>query len=203
MSRFGSDPHTFFSAVYRETAPWDIGAQPALLAMLDRHPPTGPVLDVGCGSGDLAFAVARRGVDVRGVDFVDAAIELARSRAPLHSPEVASRVEFRIGDALRPSTLGRQFGAVVDSGFYHLFDRPQVELFAADLATALIPGGRYYVLAFSVTFPVRNIPRGISEDELREIFTPAAGWRILECGRAEFQSRVVPVPAIAACIERC
>ncbi len=58
------------------------------------------------------------------------------------------------------------------------------------------------MLAFSVTFPMRNVPRGIGEDELREIFTPGAGWRILEWSRAEFQSRVVPVPAIAACIER-
>ncbi len=143
MNRFGSAPQAFFADVYREIVPWDIGAQPALLALLDRHPPTGPVLDVGCGSGDLAFTVARRGLDVLGVDFVDAGIELARSRAPLHTPEVASRVEFRIGDALRPSSLGRQFGAVVDSGFYHLFDRPQCELFAADLAASLISGGRY------------------------------------------------------------
>ena len=48
MSRFGSDPLAFFQAVYREPAPWDIGApQPAMVALLTEHPPEGPVLDEG------------------------------------------------------------------------------------------------------------------------------------------------------------
>jgi hypothetical protein len=53
--------NSFFDSAYRETAPWDIGEpQPAMLALLDEYPPTGPVLDVGCGAGALTFALARR-----------------------------------------------------------------------------------------------------------------------------------------------
>src|SRR5687767_11906500 len=81
MSRFGAQPEEFFSEVYRETPPWDIGAaQPALLELLQRIPPVAPILDVGCGSGDLAIALAHAGHDVLGVDFVPAAIAQANEK---------------------------------------------------------------------------------------------------------------------------
>ena len=203
MSRFGPDPRAFFDAVYQDVAPWDIGAeQPALAALLAAHPPSGPVLDVGCGSGDLAIALARRGLSVVGVDFVAAAIAQARDRAAALPPDVAARVEFQVGDALRPTLLGRRFGAVVDSGFFHLFDGHDRDRFVDELARVLQPRGRYYLLAFAVGFSSMYSPRAVSEDELRALFAPERGWRILALGPAEFRNRVQAAPAIAACVER-
>ena len=150
MSRFGTDPHAFFDAVYREPAPWDIGApQPAMVDLLADVPPDGPALDVGCGSGDLALHLAGLGLDVLGVDFVDEAIAQARSRAAALPPDVSDRISFHVGDALRPSQFG-SFGAVVDSGFYHLFTPEDGEPYLDDLARALRPGGRLYLHAFAV-----------------------------------------------------
>lgn len=81
MSRFAPDPLAFFQAVYRETAPWDIGGpQPAMVGLLGEYPPEGPVLDVGCGSGDLAIHIAEGGVEVLGVDFVEEAIAQAQAK---------------------------------------------------------------------------------------------------------------------------
>ncbi|HEX2202277.1 MAG TPA: GrpB family protein [Longimicrobium sp.] len=200
MSRFSPD---FFDTVYRETPPWDVGeAQPDLRALLDAWPPTGPVLDAGCGPGDLAIELARRGVDVLGVDVARAAVDEARVRAAALPPEAAARVRFEVGDALRPSTLGRRFGAVVDSGFFHLFDQPTRDAFADELAAVLPPGGRYYLLAFAVEFDMPNTPLKVTEDELRARFSAERGWRILELRPARFQSRMSPVPAVAACFER-
>jgi hypothetical protein len=136
------------------------------------------------------------------VDFVEAAVAQAREKARALPAEVAGRLEFRAADALRPSRLGARFGAVVDSGFLHLFEPDERDRFAAELAAAIAPGGRYYLLAFAVTFPAPNSPREVSEDELRARFTPERGWRIIECGEAEFQSRIAPVPSVRACIER-
>lgn len=203
MSRFGSDPLAFFEAVYLEPAPWDIGRpQPAMVALVTEYPPEGPVLDVGCGSGDLAIHIAKAGLPALGVDFVEEAITQARAKMDALPPDVSGRLDFRVADALRPSLLGQSFGAVVDSGFYHLFDPDQCERFVDDLALALRPGGRYYLHEFAVDFPVPNVPREVTETELRERFTPERGWRVLTIRSGEFLSQVAPVPATLACIER-
>jgi SAM-dependent methyltransferase len=208
VSRFGPDPREFFAGVYNEPAPWDVGtAQPALVQLFDSIAPEGPVLDVGCGTGDLAIHLAQRELHVLGVDFVDAAITEAIARSASLDAEVRSRLSFRVADATKPSALERSswgppFGAVVDSGFLHLFDDFDRDAFAADLARALRPGGRYYMLGFAITFPGENLPRAVEEAELEGRFSDEAGWTILSCNPAVFQSRVGDVPAIAACIER-
>ena len=200
MSRFTPD---FFASVYRETPPWDIGAaQPDLLALLDAHPPAGTVLDVGCGSGDLAAALAGRGLRVLGIDVAEDAVAQARAKADALPAEAARRLEFRVADALRPTRLGRRFGAVVDSGFFHVLEAEERDRFVDELAATLAPGGRYYLLAFAVEFDLPNTPLRVTEDELRARFTVGAGWRIVAIRPARFLSRFAPVPSLAACIER-
>ena len=194
--------------MYREPAPWDVGAaQRALSDLFESHPPESPALDVGCGTGDLAIHLAQRGLSVLGVDFIEAPIVEARARASTLLPEIRDRVVFEVADALRPSLLkappaGAAFAAVVDSGFLHLFENPERDRFAEDLAVALKPGGRYYLLGFAVTFPGDNLPRAVEEAEVRERFSAEKGWKILHLAPATFASRVGEVPALAACIER-
>lgn len=203
MGRFGPDPHAFFDSVYQEKAPWDIGqAQPAMIALLDDYPPQGPILDVGCGSGDLAIHLARLGHEVVGIDFVEAAIVEANAKRENLPPDVARLVRFDVADANKPSRLGT-FGAVVDSGFLHLLDDDETDAFLIDLAQALVVGGRYYLHEFAVEFAAENVPRKVTEEELRSRFTEAKGWRIKDIRIVTFHSRVAPpVEAIAACIER-
>lgn len=58
----------------------------------ERHPLAGSrVLDVGCGGGILAEAMARAGADVTGIDLADAALTVAR----LHSLEAEVTVDYR------------------------------------------------------------------------------------------------------------
>lgn len=204
MSRFGSDPLAFFNSVYQETPPWDIGKpQPAMLALLGKFPPVDPILDVGCGSGDLSIYLAQLGYRVIGVDFVEAAIATAQVRRSALSPEIAQRVSFQVADALKPSLLQQAFGSIVDSGFFHLFDPDQGDRFVEELALTLRPGGWYYLHTFAVEFSVPNVPRAITADEVRTRFTAEKGWCIHEIQAVEFLSRVAPpVSAICACVER-
>lgn len=198
-----SDP---FDSAYRETPPWDVGEpQPALMALLDEYPPTGPVLDAGCGTGDLALALAQRGFTVLGVDLAEAAITRARAKAAAAAPEVGRLVEFRVGDALHPGLLPGPFGAVVDSGFFHLLDSLERESFAHELAATLATGGRYYLLGFAIASPIPNAPRQVLESELQALFAPEHGWRVLALRPARFlvrSTRGNDVPALAACVER-
>lgn len=140
--------------------------------------------------------------DTAPIDPLPAAIDQACTKAARLSADVRDRLEFAVGDALRPSLLGRSFGAVADSGFFHLFEPEDGDRFGSELSRILAPGGRYYLLAFAVAFPVPNTPRAVTEAEIRARFTAEQGWRILECRAAEFLSRIAPVPATCACIER-
>lgn len=203
MSRFGPDPHAFFDTMYQEIPPWDVGGpQPALFTLFNAYPPLGPVLDVGCGSGDLSIALAQSGLQVLGVDFVKTALNQAHQKAKTLPLEVAQLLDFQIGDALQPARLQQQFGSVVDSGFSHLFEPEVCDQFVEELALVLRPGGRYYLLAFAIDFEMPQCPRPISEVEVRERFTVDKGWQILDIYEAQFLTQMPSVPATCACVER-
>ena len=204
MGRFGPDPQTFFKAVYAAAAPWEIGApQSAMISLIERYPPASPALDLGCASGDLAIHLALLGCEVHGVDFVERAIEQANSKLTALPPDVANRLTFSVADAMRPSALGTTFSSIFDSGFLHLLDERESEVLVEELGNALRVGGRYYLHAFAVEFPIDNVPRAVTETELRERFNESTGWRILHVSDAEFTNTIAQAtPAIIACIER-
>lgn len=204
MNRFGPDPHKFFAGVYAYVPPWDIGgAQPAMAALLSEFPPVGPILDVGCGSGDLAIHLAETGLYVLGIDFVTTAIEYARRKVQVLPEDVAGRLEFQVADALQPSLLQRSFGSVVDSGFLHLLTPEETDGFLAEIASVLPQGSRYYLHEFATEFAIPNSPRQVTEEEVRSRFTTEQGWLIRAIRSGEFLSRVAPpVPATLACLER-
>lgn len=204
MSRFGPDPLEFFNSVYKVGAPWDIGApQPAMAALIKKHPPANPILDLGCGSGDLSIHLAQLGYRVLGIDFVPSAIDAARKKAESLASETAGRVSFQVADALQPSLLQQTFGAVMDSGFYHLFSLEQCDRLVDEVGSILNPNGCFYLHEFAIDLQVPNMPRQISIDELQKRFTVDRGWRVKEIQSVEFFSRVAPpLPAVCACIER-
>ncbi len=204
MSRFGPDPLAFFNSVYQHIPPWEIGApQPAMASLLEAYPPRAPILDLGCGSGDLAIYLAQRGHEVVGIDFVESAIRNAQAKADTLPMETTRLLTFQVADALRPSLLERKFGAVVDSGFYHLFNPDECAQLVDEVASILLPGGRYYLHEFAIDFGAPNLPRQILADELAASFTSEKGWLIKEIRAVEFLSRVAPpVPATCACIAR-
>jgi cyclopropane fatty-acyl-phospholipid synthase-like methyltransferase len=174
-----------------------------MAALLEKYPPANPILDIGCGSGDLAIYLAQLGHQVVGIDFVESAITNAKNKTQSLPPETANLLNFQVADALKPSLLQKKFGTIVDSGFYHLFNSDQCDQLIDEVASTLLPNGRYYLHEFAIEFPMPNVPRQVRADELQARFTEDKGWRIKEIQTVEFLSRVAPpVPATCACIER-
>ena len=67
-------------------------------------------LDLGCGKGALAIALAGRGARVRGIDGLAAFIGKARDRAS--AAGVTERCDFRVGDARGATRSGEAFDLV-------------------------------------------------------------------------------------------
>ncbi len=74
------------------------------------------ILDAGCGTGALAFELAKRGADVVGVDISPQLIDIAEKRRPEH---LQGTLKLSAGDMLDPA-LGR-FDHIVamDSMIYY------------------------------------------------------------------------------------
>lgn len=91
------------------------------------------VLDGGCGTGRIGRELARRGLEVVGVDLDPAMIAVARRKAP--------DLDWRLGD-LATANLGRAFAAVLLAGNVMLFVAPGSErAIVTNLARHLAPGG--------------------------------------------------------------
>lgn len=83
-----------------------------ILADLIPAPPTGRVLDLGCGVGPIAILAALKGAnDVVGVDIMPEACELARRNAALNG--VTDRVRFAQGNIFEP-VGGERFDLIID-----------------------------------------------------------------------------------------
>ena len=156
-----------FVQAYRGTPPWDIGRpQPAFVQLADAGEIAGPVLDVGCGTGENALFLAARGLEVVGVDAVEAAVAAARNKAAARG----LAAEFLVHDALALEGLGRRFATITDSGLFHTFDDRERVRFTTSLASVLALRGRYYVVCFSDRETGDGGPRRVTQEELGATF---------------------------------
>ncbi|HEY7179128.1 MAG TPA: methyltransferase domain-containing protein [Gaiella sp.] len=93
-------------------------------------------LDVGCGTGALAYALASHVGDVVGVDESEVYVEAARNGAP-------ANCTFLVGDATALPFPYGDFGIVGCLRVLHHVRRP--ELVVSELARVARPGGRILV----------------------------------------------------------
>ncbi len=108
------------------------------------------VLDVGCGPGRHAYDLARRGIEVHGVDISETFIDLASAGAP-------TLATFERLDARNLAFAG-EFDAVVclcQGAFGLMTANDQDDRVLAGMARALKPGGRLALSAFSSYFAIK------------------------------------------------
>jgi len=131
------------------------------------------ILDLGCATGDLDFALAERGARAAGVDLNERMIARALERLA-ENPELKGRLSFHAGDMTlfpRDSSLpgdGRYYGAVCfGNTLPHLKDPAAVEGFFRTVRGALLPGGSFTVQILNYDRIAKEKPRelGLMETE--------------------------------------
>jgi SAM-dependent methyltransferase len=181
-------------------APWDVGAQPAIVRLTSEGAFAGAVLDAGCGTGENALHVASLGLSVLGVDVAETALSIAREKAAARGIDA----DFVVADALRLDRLERSFETVLDCGLFHTFDDGEQRDYVTSLASVTGRGASLYVLCFSDVGPGVCGPHPIGERELTAAFERSGGWSIASLGPDLIQTRFAAggVPAWLAKIER-
>lgn len=115
------------------------------------------VLDVGCGPGRHALALARRGVPVEGVDLSPDFVRLARAAATREGlPVTFHELDVRHLDA------DGEYDAVVClcQGGFGLLGGDHEEDVLHRIARAARPGGALALTAFSLAFALRWLEEG-------------------------------------------
>ena len=112
-------------------------------------PPGSKVLDVGCGTGDMAARLAERGYEVWGVDIAEPMIRYASHRH--------KSCRFRVGDAESIPFEDDTFDAVVCLGVieYLADDAPAL----SEIRRVLKPGGSAVVSTPSAASPLPRMDR--------------------------------------------
>jgi demethylmenaquinone methyltransferase/2-methoxy-6-polyprenyl-1,4-benzoquinol methylase len=126
-------------------------------------------LDLACGTGDIAFLLARSGGQVIGLDLTLRMIQLARARAAGESG--AGSVRFVAGDMGVLPFAGGQFDLVTTG--YGLRNVPDPAVAIAEIRRVLRPGGR--VLSLDFNRPARAPVRLIYHAYLTVVGS-ALGW---------------------------
>lgn len=93
------------------------------------------VLDLGCGTGNIARELARRGCEVTGVDISEGQIAVARRLCA----DENLRVDFLVRPAENTQLSAGSFNVVTAAQSWLYFDRDRV---VAEVKRLLAPGGR-------------------------------------------------------------
>ena len=156
-----------------------------------RHLPKDlPILEAGCGKGQLVMALSARGYRVQGLDYAEATIRRIREAAP--------RLNVRTGDIYRLDVPEGTYGGYISIGlFEHDPAGPQAGL--KEARRALHPRGvalisvpflnsrRQRLLKRLATAPGQETPQGLkfyqyyfSEEEF-ESHAASVGLKVIEC----------------------
>jgi demethylmenaquinone methyltransferase/2-methoxy-6-polyprenyl-1,4-benzoquinol methylase len=101
------------------------------------------VLDLACGTGDIAFEVASRGARVVGLDITHRMLEIARRKPAAFT----SSVSFVAGDMGSLPFPDESFDLVTTG--YGLRNVPRLTMALAEINRVLVPGGRLVSLDFN------------------------------------------------------
>lgn len=92
----------------------------------EEHPGITTMLDVGCGTGDLVFEMAAKGVDAMGIDFAPGMIQICERR---RAEAAEKRAHFRCCSAWEFGASPASYDLISALGFIEYMTRTEVSEF--------------------------------------------------------------------------
>ncbi len=192
----------FFQYIYdnNEKAPWDIGKVQSALQyyIIFREPKKGRCLEVGCGTGDLSIYLAKRGLEVIGIDFIQKPIDAAKAKAIAENIDI----KFEVRDAFELDYDANMFDYIFDGGFLHNLTDEYIEKFERIAFKLLKPDGHYIVCGVSHSQGYPG-PREIADSALHKYF--GKRWIIQEIYEVSFENHLngpEEVPGVLAVVQK-
>ena len=138
----------------------------------------GPVLELGAGTGLIAWPIAAAGFDVVAVDLSLTMLDLAENKRSQYPNAVGGRISFIQGD-MADLHLDQAFGTVIvpGSSFQHLTTRDAQHAALKVMFNHLEPGGGL-VLSLLEPDPLHCIPGARLPDIVQTFEDPLSGHRL-------------------------
>ena len=165
--------------------PWErMASSPAIIDQLgrlfareeeERAAEERRALDLGCGSGNWAVALAKRGWRVTGIDFVPKALRRARERAE----KAGVAVEFIEADVteLDQAGIGSGFPFLLDIGLFHDEFNDEQRAAMGRLVTEVASHDAALLMMAWTPGKRGPLPRGASEADIEAAYP---GWEIVD-----------------------
>lgn len=140
---------------------------------------SGPVLELGCGTGRLAAPLAQAGFAVTGVDNAPAMLARARHKVAALSPEARARVTLRQGDLMELAVNGRFALALLLNNTAMHFSPAQLTQLLRRVRPHLAEEGRLFIDVAN-PFPVGATPNDQFLTLEKSLIDPESGERVLQ-----------------------
>jgi SAM-dependent methyltransferase len=126
----------------------------------------GPILEIACGTGRVLLPIARRGIEIHGVDNSRPMLEILKNSLNREPNEVRHRATLHEGD-MRDFRLGAQFPLVIIPfrPMQHMHTVEDQVSALTSAASHLRPGG---ILAFDVFYPKFDVMTSSAGEEVLE-----------------------------------
>jgi len=145
---------------------------------------SGPVLELGCGTGRVLIPIACEGIQITGLDLSEFMLTKCREKLEKEPPEIRQNAETVMGD-MRTFDLEKTFGLATSPfrAFQHLITLEDQISCITCIYNHLQPGGKFILDIFNPDLKrIASLPSGKEIEDLPEV-TIADGRKLRRAAR--------------------